>query len=322
MMGKQLSPDHYPMHIVITGGTGFVGRRLVECLLAEESQAHHLTVLTRDVDRADQILGQQPRLAKVAYEPLQSQSWGSVLEEAEAVINLAGEPLAAGRWTPARKTEIQNSRIKGTQVLVEAIRACSSRPQVMISGSAVGYYGPQTTDQALDEQSPPGDDFLAQLSQEWEAAAAPVQDLGMRLALVRTGIVLGPGGGALDQLLGPFQSFVGGPLGSGQQWLSWIHREDLIRLVIFILNHNSCSGPFNGTAPQPVKMQEFCRTLGQVLGRPSWLPVPSFALELLLGEAAQVVLTGQRVLPTRAEQAGFTFEYPDLGPALQQILLT
>lgn len=310
------------MHIVITGGTGFVGRRLVDRLLTEESQAHHLTVLTRDVDRADQILGQQPRLSKVAYEPLQAQSWGSALEGAEAVINLAGEPLAAGRWTPARKAEIQNSRIKGTQVLVEAIRSCSSRPQVMISGSAVGYYGPQNSDQSLDERTPPGDDFLAQLSQDWEAAAAPVQDLGVRLAFLRTGIVLGPGGGALDQLLGPFQSFVGGPLGSGQQWLSWIHREDLVRLMIFILDHDPCSGPFNGTAPQPVKMQEFCLTLGQVLGRPSWLPVPSFALELLLGEAAQVVLTGQRVLPTQAEQAGFTFEYPDLRAALQQILLT
>lgn len=310
------------MDIAITGGTGFVGRLLVARLLAEADQQSRLIVLTRDGTRADQILGQDPRLSIVTYDPLRPQEWGSTLEGVKAVINLAGEPLTGGRWTPSKKAEIRRSRIEGTTALVEAIRACQTRPQVMISSSAVGYYGPRNSDQALEETAQPGQDFLAQLAQDWEAAAQPVQDLGVRLAWVRTGIVLGPEGGALAQLLGPFQSFLGGPIGSGQQWLSWIHREDLVRLMQWLLTQESGSGPLNGTAPQPVKMQEFCAVLGQVIGRPSWLPVPSFALELVLGEAAQVVLTGQRVIPAQAERLGFTFHYPELKAALQQILLT
>lgn len=306
------------MQFVITGGTGFVGRQLVSHLLAQD---HHLTVLTRDATRASRTLGTSPLLTCVTYDPLRPKDWSSVLDGVDGVINLVGESLTGGRWTPKKKAEIRRSRIEGTTALVKGIEAVAQKPRVLVSGSAVGYYGPQDSDRVLDETAQAGADFLAQLSVEWEAAALPVQDLGVRLTWVRTGIVLGPDGGALAQLLGPFQAFIGGPLGSGHQWLSWIHRQDLVRLIEFLLTQESCTGPYNGTAPNPVQMEEFCNTLGQVIGRPSWLPVPALALELLLGEAAQVVLTGQRVIPSRAESAGFSFAFPQLKPALEQILV-
>jgi hypothetical protein len=306
------------MHISITGGTGFVGRRLVASLL---QQQHTVLVLTRNLERARSILGSPQGLELVEYDPLQPQSWASRLEGSQGIVNLAGEPLAGSRWTPAKKAEIRRSRIEGTQALVQAIQRLEQKPSVMVSGSAVGFYGPHEDDQSLTEASEAGSDFLAQVCVDWEAAAQPVQDLGVRLVILRTGIVLGEGGGALDQMVGPFQIFVGGPIGSGQQWLSWIHVEDLVKLIEFALTHASVEGVINGTAPQPLQMEKFCQTLGQVLGRPSWLPVPSLALELLLGEAAQVVLTGQRVIPAQAEAAGFSFAYPELKPALQDILI-
>lgn len=306
------------MHISITGGTGFVGRRLVASLL---QQQHTVRVLTRNLDRARSILGSSQGLELVEYDPLQPQSWASRLEGTQGIVNLAGEPLAGSRWTRAKKAEIRRSRIEGTQALVQAIQRLEQKPSVMVSGSAVGFYGPHEDDQSLTEASEAGSDFLAQVCVDWEAAAQPVQDLGVRLVIVRTGIVLGQGGGALDQMVGPFQIFVGGPIGSGQQWLSWIHVDDLVKLIEFALTHVSVAGVINGTAPQPLQMEKFCQTLGQVLGRPSWLPVPSLALELLLGEAAQVVLTGQRVIPAKAEAAGFSFAYPELKPALQDILI-
>ncbi len=306
------------MHISITGGTGFVGRRLVASLL---QQQHTVMVLTRNLDRARSILGSPQGLELLEYDPLQPQSWASRLEGTQGIVNLAGEPLAGSRWTPAKKAEIRRSRIEGTQALVQAIQRLEQKPSVMVSGSAVGFYGPRANDQPLTEAADAGSDFLAQICVDWEAAAQPVKDLGVRLVILRTGIVLGQGGGALDQMVGPFQIFVGGPIGSGQQWLSWIHVEDLVKLIEYALTHTSVEGVINGTAPHPLQMANFCQTLGQVLGRPSWLPVPSLALELLLGEAAQVVLTGQRVLPTKAEAAGFAFTYPELKPALQNILI-
>ena len=195
-----------------------------------------------------------------------------------------------------------------------------SKPQVVVSASAIGYYGDRG-DELLDESSPPADDFLARVCQEWEAAASPLTELGVRLVQLRIGIVLGPDGGALGQMLGPFQMFIGGPIGSGRQWLSWIHRDDLVGIVAYALTHAGVSGVLNGTAPHPVEMATFCQVLGQVLARPSWLPVPGAALSLLLGEAAQIVLTGQRVAPKRTREQGYQFQYPTLKPALQEILV-
>lgn len=304
------------MRIVITGGSGFIGRRLVARLLEQGDQ---VLVLTRRLEQARRILGESPNLKLLPYDPYQPQAWAAALEGYEGIVNLAGEPLASSRWTETKKKEIRRSRVETTQALVQALASLNQKPQVMISSSAVGYYGSHPEGDPLTETDPPAQDFLARVCQAWEAAARPVEELGIRLAIVRTGIVLGPDGGALGQMLAPFQFFIGGTIGSGKQWLSWIHREDWVSLVCFLLEQGS--GVFNATAPNPVQMEEFCRTLGQVLGRPSWLPVPELALELLLGEAAQVVLTGQKVIPQAALQMGFTFQYPQLKEALRQILL-
>ncbi|MFS8803262.1 TIGR01777 family oxidoreductase [Synechococcus sp. R55.6] len=304
------------MRIVITGGSGFIGRRLVARLLEQGDQ---VLVLTRRLEQARRILGESPNLKLLPYDPYQPQAWAAALEGYEGIVNLAGEPLASSRWTETKKKEIRRSRVETTQALVQALASLNQKPQVMISSSAVGYYGSHPEGDPLTETDPPAQDFLAEVCQAWEAAARPVEELGIRLAILRTGIVLGPDGGALGQMLAPFQFFIGGTIGSGKQWLSWIHREDWVSLVCFLLEQGS--GVFNATAPNPVQMEEFCRTLGQVLGRPSWLPVPELALELLLGEAAQVVLTGQKVIPQAALQMGFTFQYPQLKEALRQILL-
>ncbi|ABD03386.1 NAD-dependent epimerase/dehydratase family protein [Synechococcus sp. JA-2-3B'a(2-13)] len=304
------------MRIVITGGSGFIGRRLVARLLEQGDQ---VLVLTRRLEQARRILGESPNLKLLPYDPYQPQAWAAALEGYEGIVNLAGEPLASSRWTETKKKEIRRSRVETTQALVQALASLNQKPQVMISSSAVGYYGSHPAGEPLTETDPPAQDFLAEVCQAWEAAARPVEELGIRLAILRTGIVLGPDGGALGQMLAPFQFFIGGTIGSGKQWLSWIHREDWVSLVCFLLEQGS--GVFNATAPNPVQMEEFCRTLGQVLGRPSWLPVPELALELLLGEAAQVVLTGQKVIPQAALQMGFTFQYPQLKEALRQILL-
>ncbi len=304
------------MRIVITGGSGFIGRRLVARLLEQGDQ---VLVLSRRPDQARRLLGESPNLKLLPYDPYQPQTWATALEGYEGIVNLAGEPLASSRWTEAKKKEIRRSRVETTQALVQALASLDQKPQVMISSSAVGYYGSHSEGEPLTETDPPAKDFLAEVCQAWEAAARSAEELGIRLAIVRTGIVLGPDGGALAQMLAPFQFFIGGTIGSGKQWLSWIHREDWVSLVCFLLQQGS--GVFNATAPNPVQMEEFCRTLGQVLGRPSWLSVPELALELLLGEAAQVVLTGQKVIPQAALQMGFTFQYPHLKEALQQILL-
>jgi uncharacterized protein (TIGR01777 family) len=276
-------------------------------------------VLSRRPEQARRVLGASPNLKLLEYDPYQPQAWASALEGYEAVVNLAGEPLASSRWTEAKKREIRRSRVETTQALVQALASLGQKPQVLISSSAVGYYGSRPEGEPLTEADPPGQGFLAEVCQAWEAAARPAEELGIRLAILRTGIVLGPDGGALAQMLAPFQFFLGGPIGSGKQWVSWIHRDDWVSLVCFLLQQGS--GVFNATAPNPVQMEEFCRTLGQVLARPSWLPVPAPALELLLGEAAQVVLTGQKVIPQAALQLGFTFQYPHLKEALRQLLI-
>jgi len=304
------------MRIAITGGSGFIGRRLVARLL---ERGDEVLVLSRRPEQARRVLGASPNLKLLEYDPYQPQAWASALEGYEAIVNLAGEPLASSRWTEAKKREIRRSRVETTQALVQALASLGQKPQVLISSSAVGYYGSHPEGDPLTEADPPGQGFLAEVCQAWEAAARPAEELGIRLAILRTGIVLGPDGGALAQMLAPFQFFLGGPIGSGKQWVSWIHRDDWVSLACFLLQQGS--GVFNATAPNPVQMEEFCRTLGQVLARPSWLPVPAPALELLLGEAAQVVLTGQKVIPQAALQLGFTFQYPHLKEALRQLLI-
>ena len=305
------------MKVAVTGATGFVGRRLVQRLLQD---GHSVVVLTRGGDRARQMFpaGLFPECDIVTYSPLQSGDWQRVIDGCDGVVNLAGAPIAENRWTAARKREILDSREGGTQKIVEAITQASQPPKVLVNSSAIGYYGSSET-ATFDETSAAGNDFLAEVCQKWEAAANQVNP-NTRLVILRTGIVLGQGGGALDKMLTPFLMFAGGPLGSGRQWFSWIHLDDLVELIIQALTNNQYQGIYNATAPKPVRMSEFCDVLGQVIGRPSWLPVPDFALEALLGDAAAVVLEGQEVQPKRTLAAGFSYQYGDAKSALKQLL--
>ncbi|PZD72067.1 Epimerase family protein [Acaryochloris thomasi RCC1774] len=305
------------MKLAITGATGFVGQRLVECLQAE---GHGVIVLARDVRRAGELFPRSefPQVEAVAYTPKESGDWQAQISGCDGVVNLAGEPLFGERWTANNKQEIIASRKLGTEKIVEAIAKADAKPSVLINASAIGYYGTSET-ATFDETSASGDDFLAQVCQSWEAAAQSVKDVGTRLVIVRIGIVLGKGG-ALERMLPPFQLFGGGPVGTGRQWFSWVHRDDLVSLIIKALTENQMAGVYNATAPQPVRMNEFCSTLGKVINRPSWLPVPGFALELLLGEAAQVILTGQNVQPQNTQASGFRYQYPQVKQALTQIL--
>ncbi|HIK41491.1 TIGR01777 family oxidoreductase [Thermoleptolyngbya sp. M55_K2018_002] len=305
------------MKIAVTGATGFVGTRLVERLLEE---GHHVVALTRSKAHSDRVFPQSafPNVDVVEYTPLESGDWQQVLSGCDGVVNLAGAGIADERWTPERKQEILDSRKVGTEKIVEAIAQASPKPSVLVNASAIGYYGTSET-ATFDESSAPGDDFLAQVCQAWEAAAESAQTSGTRVVILRTGIVLGMGG-ALGKMLTPFRLFAGGPLGTGRQWFSWIHREDLVNLILKALTDSSLSGVYNATAPNPVRMAEFCQTLGQIMGRPSWLPVPAFALEALLGDAAQVVLEGQQVLPKRTQEAGFAYQYSDVKAAIANIL--
>jgi uncharacterized protein len=301
------------MKVVITGATGFVGTRLVKRLLTE---GHQVVVLTRDVNRALKFSGENTTI--VAYTPTTSGEWQSAIAGCDGVVNLAGEPIAEQRWTPALKQTLIDSRQLTTQKLVEAIAQANPRPTVLVNASAIGFYGTSET-ATFDETSPAGNDFLAEICQAWEAAADQVKESGTRLVILRLGVVLGMGG-ALGKMLTPFKLFAGGPLGSGKQWFSWIHREDLVNLIMRSLTDNTWSGIFNATAPNPVHMVDLCAALGQVMNRPSWLPVPAFALETLLGDGAKVVLEGQQVLPQRALAQGFQFQYPEVKAALTEIL--
>ncbi len=301
------------MKIAITGATGFVGSRLVDRLQTE----HQVLVFTRNITAAKKI----PKSASVeivTYTPTVSGAWQQMLASCDAVVNLAGEAIGEGRWTSERKQEILNSRQLSTQKIVEAITNANPKPTVLVNASAIGYYG--TSETALfDENSPTGTDFLAQVCQTWEAEAEKVKTAGVRLVILRFGIILGMGG-ALGKMITPFKLFAGGPIGSGKQWFSWIHREDVCSLIIQALTNPQMEGVYNATSPKPVRMKDLSQTMGEVLNRPSWLPVPNFAIEALLGDGAMVVLEGQQVLPNRTLTTGFKFQYPDLKPALTEIL--
>jgi uncharacterized protein (TIGR01777 family) len=243
-------------------------------------------------------------------------AWEGALDGADGVINLTGESIAAGRWTQRRKDTIRLSRIKTTQALVAAIAKAKEKPKFLLNASAVGYYGPHG-DEVLTEESGPGNDFLSRVCVEWEEEAKRAESYGLRVIRLRTGIVLGRGGGALAKMVPPFKLFAGGPLGTGRQWMSWIQIADEVGLILFLMDNPDAHGAVNATAPNPTTMKEFCKTLGQVLGRPSWAPVPAFVLRLLLGEMADMLLTGQRVLPAAAQRLGYSFHYPTLYEALQ-----
>src|SRR6185503_19029262 len=293
--------------VVVTGGTGFLGAALVDALRRD---GHDVTVLTRRPARAT---------GEVQWNPTAGLDvWARSFEGAGAVINLAGEPIAGGRWTAARKRAILASRLEATSGSVAALRAAGTAGATLLSGSAIGYYGTHG-DEPLDESSPPGTDFLATVCREWEGEALEAGDHA-RVVLLRTGLVLARGGGALQQLALPFHFFAGGPLGSGRQVMSWIHRDDWIAMVRWALASVDLRGPVNLTAPAPVTNREMATALGRALHRPSFMPAPAFALRLALGEMADaMVLNGQRVLPRVAQSGGFTFKYASLDDALGEI---
>lgn len=297
------------MKILITGGTGFIGRRLV----AHLKVAHEVVVLTRKGSRAYELLGHDVTL-------LDSLDRLDHLNDVDIVINLAGEPIAAGRWSEARKQLLCNSRWLLTEQLVDLIKLSSTPPRLLLNASAIGWYGRQD-DTPLDEQcQTPHDEFTHRLCQQWEQLALQARSPQTRVCIVRIGLVLGMEGGALPRMLPPYRLGLGGPMGSGTQMMSWIHVQDLVRAMLFLIEHDECDGIFNGTAPQPVSNRAFSQTLAATLHRPHLFFVPAPLLRLLMGEAADLLLTGQQVLPVRLQQAGFHFTYPALPEALADLL--
>lgn len=304
--------------IIITGGTGMIGRELVSRLLQARA---HVTLLARSPSRAKQLFS-NPSMSVLAYDaaldtPLPSSVQDAVLG-ADIVVNLAGEPIDSGRWTSVRKRELRDSRITGTRKLAATLGQ-STRPITFISASAVGYYGASES-LVFTEEARSGTDFLADLASEWESVALQSKHPG-RTVVLRVGVVLSSTGGALDKMIPAFRAFLGGPPGSGRQWFSWVHIDDLVRLILHTAADQKWGGVYNATAPNPVRLTEFCKQLGRALGRPSWLPIPAQAVQLLLGgEAAQLVLAGQNVVPKRTRENGFVYKYKDVGSALQDLL--
>ena len=307
------------MKIVIAGGTGFLGAPLAE-RYAEEG--HDVRVLSRSLmagdTRHDSGTG-VPGVTRVGWKPDgTSGPWASALEGADALVNLAGESLASKRWTPQRKALLRDSRILPARSLAAALKSALKPPSVFVGGSAIGYYGPRG-DEPLTEESPAGTDFLSHMAEDWEGEARAAARPGVRLVHLRTGIVLERTGGALPEMMRPFRFFVGGRLGSGRQYTSWIHRLDWIELVRWIVQTPEVSGPVNATAPHPVTNRQFARALGRALRRPSLVPVPGFAVRLVAGEFGNSIITGQRVLPAVAKRHGYHFRYPEIEQAFRGI---
>lgn len=301
------------MRILVTGATGFVGRALTLRLLGG---GHEVSAWIRAVDRARSQLGPEVRLVAAAGG---APARAAEIARADAVVNLAGEPVLGGRWTPERRQALYNSRIDITTAIVDAIGHSQRRPAVLVSASAVGYYGDRG-EELLDERSRPGDDFLARLCREWEARASQAEQAGVRVFIPRIGVVLGTDGGALPQMLPPFQFGAGGPIGSGRQWMGWIHLADLVEMIAIALEDDRWRGPTIAAAPGPVHNREFAHTLGRVLHRPSLIPVPGFALRAMFGEGASVLTAGQRVVPARLSELGFRWRFERLESALRNIL--
>ncbi len=286
------------MRVLLTGGTGFIGSRLK----ARLGNGHAVRVVSRGPG------------GDVTWEP---SALRAAVAESDAVVHLAGENLIARRWTPAQKARLRASRVDTTGQLAEAV--ADARPRVFVTASAIGYYG-ASPDRRFVAGDGPGDDFLARLCADWEAARQPAVDAGVRTATVRIGVVQGRGGGALEKMLLPFRLGVGGPLGHGRQWVSWIHLDDLLAMFVWLLDDERTQGVYNGTAPNPVTNRELSRALGRVLHRPAVLPAPGFVLRIALGEVAGLLLEGQHVTPGRALEAGFRFRFPEIEPAFRDLL--
>lgn len=301
------------MKIIIAGGTGFIGKALIGRLVQD---GHNLVLLTRNPGK---VSVKNTKLTLAHWDATTVGDWAKSVEGADAVINLTGETIAGKRWTRLQKQLIISSRIESTRALVSAIEHVQKKPTVFINASAVGFYGDVPSGD-VTELFPKGDGFLADVCDEWESEARYAEKLRVRVVLPRFGVVLSRKGGALKKLMLPFSFFVGGHLGNGRQWFPWIHLDDVVGGMIFILNNHNISGPVNFSAPESVTMKEFCQSLGKALRRPSWAPVPGFMLRIALGEMANMLLTGQRVNPKKLLDSGYKFICPNLGVTLEEIV--
>lgn len=299
------------MRALVTGATGFIGTRLV-------AQLDRPAVLSRDAARAEANLKAHGARA-FTWNPTESAPPDEALSGIDTVFNLAGDPVADRRWNDAKKQAIRDSRVLGTRHLVAAIAGTVNKPKTLVSCSAVGYYG-ERGEETLDESSPPADDFLARVCLDWEREALLARDLGVRVVIVRIGVVLGREGGALAKMLMPFRLGVGGRLGSGQQWMPWIHVDDVVGLLLHAAETEGVAGPMNATAPNPVRNIEFTKALGSALHRPTIFPMPAAVLKLLVGEFAQIVLSSQNIVPRVALDTGYEFKHPKIHPALESIV--
>lgn len=303
------------MRVIITGATGFIGKVLCQELT---EAGYEVVALSRNLEAGAKILGEQIKVAQ--WDGKTAKGWENLCDCDYAIINLAGENISSGRWTDKRKKIILDSRLNAGKAVVEAVKIAEEKPKVVIQASGIGYYG-SLADEIVDEDFPPGKGFMPEVAQQWELSTKPVELVGVRQIIIRTGIVLGKDGGAFPRLALPFRLFVGGRLGRGEQWFSWIHLKDEVRAIRFLMEKEDLSGVFNLAAPGALKEKDFAAILGKVMRRPSWFPVPGFLLRLLFGEMAEgALLTGQRVFPKRLLAAGFEFLYPEAESALRDIL--
>ncbi|MFP5221393.1 MAG: TIGR01777 family oxidoreductase [Acidobacteriota bacterium] len=302
--------------VVVAGGSGFIGRPFCRALLA---RGYRVTVLTRGGSRPAGASpdGAVPEMH--TWDGRSAQGWGHLADGAFALVNLAGESIGEGRWTPERKHAILQSRILAGEAMSQAVKQASVKPKVLVQASAVGYYG-DTGQGAVDESSPPGKGFLTEICLRWEGSTRQIEDMGVRRVVIRTGLVLGRGGGVLEKMLTPFKMFLGGPLGDGRQGFPWIHLEDQVLAMVFLMEREDASGAFNLTAPETVSNREFCQRLGEAMSRPCGLSAPAAMLRLAFGEMAdELLLTGSRAFPKRLVEMGFSFSHPRLGSALRDL---
>ena len=300
--------------VLITGGSGFIGQKLARELL---KRGDLVTVLSRDVKRARKALPEGVRVA--AWDPHKKGPWFEELDVVDAVVHLAGE-VVVERWSDAKKKEIERSRADSARLLVEAIGEAKHKPAVLGSAAATGYYGPRPGDEMLDETSEPGSDFLSGVVKSWEEAVRGAEAHGVRAVQVRIGIVFGQGGGPLTAIVKPFKMFMGGPIGDGEQVISWVHRDDAVGILLLAIDNAEAKGPINATSPHAATSEELAEALGIVLNRPAWFRTPEGLLKLRFGEASTILTTGQRVYPKRAAELGYEFRYAHLMPALESIL--